>query len=235
MCTVIGRDFGVKYDPGMSAAQTQSASDDEFFSKPAVVFLQGLLGTEATGTCASLPVLYVAIGRRLGYPMHLVTAKRHLFARWDDGKGVRVNLECSNSGGFTSYPDDYYRTWPVPMSPEEEVVGGYLKNLTPKECLAVFLTTRTACLTARKDRPGAILAASQAVSLAPNLEVTQISLMNSIGYGQQIARSSFMDLSLHLPRDPSPYDQPSFPNTPNLPQTNFIQPFKPFNQSYPNQ
>ncbi len=27
------------------------------------------------GTCASLPVLYVAIGRRLGWPLYLVGAK----------------------------------------------------------------------------------------------------------------------------------------------------------------
>ena len=31
----------------------------------------------ARGTCSSLPVLQVAVGRRLGYPLKLVTTKGH--------------------------------------------------------------------------------------------------------------------------------------------------------------
>lgn len=226
MTTILGQDLGVKYDSEMSAAQVETASNDEFFSKPAKVFLQGLLGAESTGTCASLPVLYVALGKRLGYPMHLVSAKRHLFARWDDGKGTRVNLECSNAGGFTSHPDEYYRTWPMPMSPEEEADGGYLKNLTAKEYLAVFLTTRTACLASRGDRPKAILSAAQASSLAPNLGDVQAALMSSVGYRQSPDPSAYASPPLHLPRadlpqEPSPYDRPNFP------QANQYQPFNP--------
>ena len=39
------------------------------------------------GTCATLPVIYTAIGRRLGYPLKLVKGWspkwEHLFCRWD--------------------------------------------------------------------------------------------------------------------------------------------------------
>lgn len=236
MCTILGQDLGVKYDPEMSLAQVQTASDDEFFSNPRKVFLQGLLGTESTGTCASLPVLYVALGRRLGYPMHLVSAKRHLFARWDDGKGVRVNLECSSAGGFVSHPDDHYRKWPVPMSPDEEVIGGYLKNFTNQECLAVFLTTRTACLTSRGERSKAILSAAQAVQIAPNLGVTQMAMRSAVGYSPQMTQAAFPEPPLHYPPSfpgvPSPYHNPSLPS---FPQHNPSQPFRPYQPGLPNQ
>jgi hypothetical protein len=51
------------------------------------LFLHGLTQGRG-GTCLSMPVAYVAVGRRLGYPLKLVTAKGHLFARWEslDGK-----------------------------------------------------------------------------------------------------------------------------------------------------
>lgn len=58
------------------------------------------------GTCSSLPPLYVAIGRRLGYPLKLVKSFAHLFARWDNGAGERFNIECT-ARQFVSHPDEY--------------------------------------------------------------------------------------------------------------------------------
>lgn len=110
-------------------------------------------------------MLYVALGRRLGYPMHLVSAKAHLFCRWDDGKGVRVNMEAANSAGFVSHSDDHYRKWPATISPEEEK-RGLLRNMSARESLAVFLSTRAICLTGKRGADS-ILAAAQAFKLAP--------------------------------------------------------------------
>jgi regulator of sirC expression with transglutaminase-like and TPR domain len=167
--TVIGQDFNVRYDPARTATEQQFASDEMFFSNPNSVFLTGCLGEARIGTCASLPVLYVAIGRRCGYPMHLVAAKGHLFARWDDGKGTRVNMEAANSAGFTSHPDAHYRTWPAPLTPQEEKSGRYLQNLTAEESLAIFMSTRAACLRSAGKHADAISAAAAAFRLAPNL------------------------------------------------------------------
>ncbi len=44
-----------------------------------------------------MPVLYVAIGRRLGYPLELVTTKGHVFACWEDSND-RFNIEGTNEG-----------------------------------------------------------------------------------------------------------------------------------------
>lgn len=42
-------------------------------------------------------MLYVAIGRRLGYPLKLVECKGHLFVRWEDAK-ERFNIEGTSRG-----------------------------------------------------------------------------------------------------------------------------------------
>jgi hypothetical protein len=97
-----------------------------------------------TGTCSSLPVLQVAVGRRLGYPLKLVTTKGHLFVRWE-GAGERFNIEAAGQG-VNRFTDDYYRHWPLEIGPAEEAAEGYLKSLTPPEELAVFLSIRGMCL-----------------------------------------------------------------------------------------
>jgi hypothetical protein len=189
MCTVLGQDFKVRYDPTLTSTEQQNASNQKFFANPASVFLTGCLGESRFGTCASLPVLYVAIGRRVGYPMHLVAAKGHLFARWDDGKGTRVNLEAANAGGFTSHPDSHYRAWPGLITPQMEKSGSYLQNLTPEQTLAVFLSTRAACLQSAGKTADAISAAAAAFRLAPNLGGIAETLKAMVG------RDSYSDMA----------------------------------------
>lgn len=162
MCTILGQDLRIRYDPELADKATQTSPNSVFFRDPSRVFLTGLLGKDRVGTCSSLPVLYVAPGRRLGYPLHLVCAKNHLFLRWDDGKGTKVNMEASCGGGFLSYPDDHYRKLRGGIRPEEEKAAGYLANLKPSETLAIFLTTRAVCLSVAGRHEDAYTAASQA-------------------------------------------------------------------------
>ena len=180
MVTIIAQDFKLRYDPTLTSLKQQNSDNITFFAKPDSVFLTGCLGESRTGTCASLPVLYVAIGRRLGYPMHLVMAKSHLFARWDDGQGTRINLEAANSGGYASHTDDYYRSWPFPLSPEEEKTGSYLTNLTSQQSLAIFLSIRATCFQVTRDNTSAIHAAAAAYRLAPDLGGIQQSLCHNV-------------------------------------------------------
>jgi hypothetical protein len=64
--------FGVRYN-------TAKIDDGAAFG-PADTFIHGaLLGSG--GTCASLPVVYAAVGRRLGYPLRLVSTWQHEFVR----------------------------------------------------------------------------------------------------------------------------------------------------------
>jgi hypothetical protein len=87
-----------------------------------------------------MPVLWTAIGRRLGYPLSLVHDKKHLFVRWEDKKD-RFNVEASQ-GVMASPPDEEYKTWPFPLTDEEIAKGPYLKNLAPAEEMADAMNAR---------------------------------------------------------------------------------------------
>ena len=126
------------------------------------------------GTCSSLPVLQVAIGRRLGYPLKLVTTKGHLFVRWDDAH-ERFNIEAAGQG-VNRFNDDYYRHWPLEITPAEEAAEGYLKSLTPPEELAVFLSTRGMCLREAGRVPEAAEAFAAAARFAPACRGYQVML-----------------------------------------------------------
>jgi hypothetical protein len=91
-----------------------------------------------------------------------------------------VNLEAANAGGFTSHPDSYYRTWPKPITPQEEKTGGYLRNLTTEESLSVFLTIRAACLKAGGATKPAVNSAAAAYRLAPNLGEISLALTSAL-------------------------------------------------------
>jgi hypothetical protein len=65
MAVVLYEDFGVRYNPAR-VSRPGSPEDMSFFADSRDLFLHGLLGPRRTGTCSSMPVLYAAIGRRLG-------------------------------------------------------------------------------------------------------------------------------------------------------------------------
>jgi hypothetical protein len=132
LVTLLQDQFGVRYHPG-------KRGEDAVFDT-ADVFIHGALLGKG-GTCASLPVVYAAVGRLLGYPLRLVHAMRHCFVRWDDPAGERFNVEVNDKGVGTP-PDDYYRRGRYAVSAKEESLRLLLKSLTPREELAGFLTER---------------------------------------------------------------------------------------------
>jgi len=166
LVTVLQQDFRVRYSPNRAKPSDGAIEPNEtFFADSRDIFLHGLLGTKRTGTCASLPVLYVAVGRRLGYPLKLVAAKNHLFVRWENER-ERLNIEATTQG-LTTFDDDYYRRWPFPMTPEEERTERYLTSLTPAEELSVFLSLRTQCLLAAGRWTEALSSQERVCRLAP--------------------------------------------------------------------
>jgi hypothetical protein len=90
-----------------------------------------------------MPVLNIALGRRLGYPLKLVTTKQHLFVRWDS---PTETFDMDATGKGVSHSDDsVYRQWPFPINDEEIKAEGYLKSLSPQEELSVFMSIRGMC------------------------------------------------------------------------------------------
>ena len=82
LITVLQQDCGVRYNPARVRDPKFQDPDcfDPDFSDSRDLFIHGILDGPG-GTCASMPVLTVAVGRRLGYPVKLVQAPGHLFAR----------------------------------------------------------------------------------------------------------------------------------------------------------
>ena len=135
LLTVLQRNLGVHCDP-----QFNQLSDYQFFSRPEMLFVHGVLQTRA-GTCSSLPPMFAAVGRRLGYPLKLVTACQHVFLRWDSPTGEKFNIECTSSG-LVCHPDVYYQHWPRRLSDEQVRRYGALQSLSPRKELAVFVGNR---------------------------------------------------------------------------------------------
>jgi hypothetical protein len=147
LVTVLQQDCGVRYDPAL-------VDRDDFFSRAEHLFIHGVLQGQG-GTCSSLPPVYVAVGRRLGYPLKLVQTHSHLFARWDDPESTeRFNVECT-AHGLNCHPDDYYRNWPRPTTSQDIVRYGWLVSQTPREDLAGFLVNRGHCLLENQQYPQA--------------------------------------------------------------------------------
>ncbi len=142
LVTVLQKEEGLVYDPRFAIRPGEGydeAVKAEMVKSSKHIFINGLLD-DKLGTCSSMPVLWTAIGRRLGYPLKLAHAKNHLFVRWEDEK-ERFNVEASQ-GVMASPPDEEYKTWPFPLTDKEVVRGPYLKSLTPTEEMADALNAR---------------------------------------------------------------------------------------------
>ena len=111
------------------------------YTDPGDLLLHGLIDTKR-GTCATMPALHVAIGRRLGWPVSLACAKSHYVCRYDDGKAV-YNMEATDTGrgGFAAGSDsDYMESEGI--SRKAVACGSDLQKLTAREMLGVFVQSR---------------------------------------------------------------------------------------------
>jgi hypothetical protein len=106
LATVLQRDCGVRYNPAKVSPDVPLDTADSF--------IHGAVLGEG-GTCCSLPVVWAAVGRRLGYPLKLVSCLSekfsHLFLRWEGpGSRKRFNIEATTHLGFATPSDDDFRT-----------------------------------------------------------------------------------------------------------------------------
>jgi hypothetical protein len=176
LITVLQRDKGVRYNPAKIPEDAPFDTEDSF--------IYGIIQGNG-GTCASMPVVYAAVGRRLGYPVKLAYTRgkrfTHLFARWDDPKtGERFNVEATNQGLATP-DDDHYRTDPYhpshKLDAEAERQGLCLVSMTPRMEVAGFMGSRAWRWHDMKDWRRCVEAWAWASSLEPKNEFTRNSLL----------------------------------------------------------
>lgn len=167
LTTTLRDEFNVRYNMERIEREDWSHSCD--------TLIHGILGPRRAGTCASLPVLVVAIGRQLGYPLHLVHTLGHQFVRWEDVHGKdRFNIEF-NGDGMSRHSDQYYREWPVKWTAEilalEAQRGdnrAFLRNLSPGEEVAHAFCMRGHCLEAAGRWEEGLEAYAVAIRFAPS-------------------------------------------------------------------
>src|SRR5581483_8758120 len=154
MVAALCQDLRVHYDPKREKelfdnhffvnAGPYSEAERSFFSDSRDLFLHGLLSDKRYGTCASMPFLYVAIGRRLGYPVSVARTYMHFYVYYDEGGGKHFNVEATENRGFVTPSDDEYRNppWGGPPTPDYLEKRGMLQPINNKDALAHTLATR---------------------------------------------------------------------------------------------
>jgi len=145
--TILIQDIGIQYNPAIAFPQLDGEKPTMAAAANAKdVFIHGLLADKHFGTCASMPVLYVAIAQRLGYPVNLASAKYHYYVRYEDWNNKHLNVEATMTQGFFTPTDDEYKYGQFPCTDGEIKEYGWLRPLTNKELLGHFLDTRAICL-----------------------------------------------------------------------------------------
>jgi hypothetical protein len=156
--------FGIDYD-----------LEDMDFSDPSNLFLNGIVDRKK-GTCVSMPLLYVALGWRLGYPIRLVNVPLHCFARWDDGVN-RINIEATGYG--QTLPDEHYEKKYF-VTTECKTRGGYLASLSPRQMVAMMLLSRASYWQAQGDASREVEDCLQARLLYPDSPLAITSLADAL-------------------------------------------------------
>jgi regulator of sirC expression with transglutaminase-like and TPR domain len=127
------------YEPGHwnNARPFQYDLSDPMGQHPGAQLLTRYLATRK-GNCVSMPMLFLALGERLGIDVTLSAAPLHIFVKWtDDATGKTWNLETTSGAGFTR--DEHYRKL-TPMTDEAIANGVYLKTLSRREALSIIAT-----------------------------------------------------------------------------------------------
>jgi hypothetical protein len=155
---VLVQDLRIQYNPDREKQLEnghilRSDSDEKtFFADSKDVFIHGLLGDKHYGTCASMPFLYVAIGRRLGYPVTLATTATHFYVRYEEGNGKHLNVEATEHRAFLTPSDDEYKNpWELHLSDDEVKGMAYLQPMDNKQILGHSLLTRSVVLRSMKQ------------------------------------------------------------------------------------
>lgn len=213
MAVVLYDDFHIRYNPKWIESPEAMRPDDGFGADSRDILINGLVGDQRMGTCSSMPILYIALARRLGYSVKLVKAKEHLFMRWDSPM-EKFGIDATGKG-LDEHSDEMYRKWPFPITDKEIKEEDYLKSLSPREELSVFLSIRGQCLTTVRRLAEAIESFKAAYQLAPNWKSSQILLADSHqSIENSILQRQAMNMLVaqrqvvnsYLPPDPIPPD-----------------------------
>jgi len=118
------------------------------------------------GDCLGLSLLYLVLTECLGLPFYGVIVPNHFFVRYDDGK-KKINVETTRKG--KTYEDSYYEK-KYKLHPTYRKCDFYLRNLSKKEVVGVFLSSLGAAYIDRGMYDEAIVELEKAIEMNPSYE-----------------------------------------------------------------
>jgi len=130
----------------------QAQRDPSFQHKSENYYLNFVLDTKQ-GNCFSMPLLYVAVAQRIGWPIYIVHVPDHYFVRYVDPTFRQQNIEATSGGGYVpdeKYAEDFLVTEMGRKS------GAYLRTLTYRELLADLVATNAITFGQQGQLPKAI-------------------------------------------------------------------------------
>lgn len=116
--------YGMQYD-----------KNDPYVEKDQNRFINGILDNQK-GSCVSMPLFYLSVAQRLGYPVYAVSAPQHIFLRYTDPALNMKNIEATNGGGYS--PDEEYIAV-LQVSKAALVHNTYMRTLTNREYLGLLI------------------------------------------------------------------------------------------------
>jgi regulator of sirC expression with transglutaminase-like and TPR domain len=127
-------------------------------------FLNGILDTKQ-GICYSLPLLYIAVAQRLGYPLYPVLAPDHIFVRYVIPNFTEQNIETTSGGKY--FPDQYYIE-AFAVSNRGLKSGSYMRTLTYRQFLGHMLAASAVFHGRNAATPKTIAYLEKAAQLDPH-------------------------------------------------------------------
>lgn len=150
--TVLFREYGFSYD-----------KDDFLGRQPYNHFISSVLD-HRKGVCTSLPLLYMIIAERLGYPIYAVEAPDHTFCRYVLENGKYLNIEVTSGGG--EVPDLFYiDDMNIPKQAFKN--GVYMRTLSKKEYIGSLLHKNAVSYMIKGDYKTAVKYLEKSVRLHP--------------------------------------------------------------------
>ena len=160
------------------------------------------------GACLSVGIMTLAVARRMGAPISGAHCPSHFFLRYvppPDGKGhvMPVNFDVTRltPSNWTKLDDDFYRKWQH-FDEHAEAIGAYMRPLTDREVIAVFLSSRSGFFASKKNFAQALKDADRSLQLNPK----NITACINAGYAQEMLgnlREAKRDYALALTIDPN--------------------------------
>ena len=160
--------------------------------EPTRSFLSTALDSKR-GQCLSLTTLYIAVGQRLGLPLHIVNVPEHVFARYVDGS-KRINVETTEHGRTNGDAAIRGRYRITPERP-------YLTDGTPRQHISLLLGNRGMLHKGRKRLSQAQRDLDRALAIDPeSLHVRVWRTQVHIAVGRR--EDALVDVNHVIQRDP---------------------------------